>query len=409
MKWGGDNRKCDIFVCNTYIAFVMRRRLIENEGRYANGVYIQTVDGKLYTKEEWEAHKPADGVYIESVDGDLYTKDQWIALLSKPESNGVCAVSGGHIFTIESTDESSVLLAWKNGEYILVDNVLTTSTESTAKKDFNGNSNTGFIVSQLGSNKVPAATYCQNYTFPNGSKGYLPSYGEWQEAYNNKTEIDACISLIGGTAIETSSYYWSSTQHSNLNAWGFSWSDGTAKGRDKSSSYPVRVFTTVKKYTPKGIAVVADEIIFVIGLNDSPRSLSWQTTAGDITGLSNITALNIVRENFNGKLNSDIIAAASNGGDNSLANSYCQKYIFSDGSQGYLPSCGELYVAFQNKVVINEFLNLVGSAFNASNFYWSSSEYGSSVGWGISFYEGIINTFDKITSGYVRPFGVFDA
>ena len=387
----------------------MRRILIENEGRYANGVYIQTIDGKLYTKEEWEAHKPADGVYIESVEGDLYTKDQWISLSSKPVANGVCVVSGGHIFTIESTDEISVLLAWKNGEYILVDNVLTTSTESTAKKDFNGNSNTGFIVSQLGSSKVPASAYCQSYTFPNGSEGYLPSLGEWQEAYNNKTEIDECISLIDGTAIETSSYYWSSTQHSNLNAWGLSWSDGTAKGRDKSSSYPVRVFTAVKKYTPKAIAVVTDEIRFVIGLNDSPNNLVWQTTAGEITSLPNITTVNLAKTDFNGKSNSDIIMAASNGGANSPANEYCQNYTFSDRSKGYLPSCGELYIAFQNKVVINEFLNLVGSALNASNFYWSSSEYGSSIGWGISFYEGSINTFDKISPGHDRPFGVFDA
>lgn len=382
----------------------MRRRLIENDGRYANGVYIQTVDGKLYTKAEWEDYKPTDGVYIESVDGDLYTRSQWNALADKPQVNGVTVVNGSRIFTVSLQDSTSQL-TWQVVPYAI--NYITyKSNENEARSDFEGFENSSFI-NDRGSG-CAANYYCKTFQFQNEQYGYLGSMGEMSVMLQNKGEVNECLSIIGGTLLD-SYVYWTSTANSLYASWYIDAYTGAAGIMDNDQPRYVRPLTPAKKYTPKGVAVVADEIIFVIGLNDSPRSLAWQTTSGDITGLSNITALNIVRENFNGKLNSDIIAAASNGGDNSPANSYCQKYIFSDGSQGYLPSCGELYVAFQNKVVINEFLNLVGSAFNASNFYWSSSEYGSSIGWGISFYEGSINTFDKITSGYVRPFGVFDA
>lgn len=381
----------------------MRRRLIENKGRYANGVYIQTVDGKLYTKEEWGAHKPADGVYIESVDGDLYTRSQWNTLTDKPQVNGVAVVNGSHIFTVGLQDSTSQL-TWQVVPYA-ISYITYKSNENEARSDFKGFENSSFI-NDRGSG-CEANYYCKTFQFQNGQYGYLGSMGEMDAILQNKGEINECLSIIGGALLD-SYVYWTSTANSLYASWYIDAYTGAVGIMDNDQSRYVRPLTPTKKYTPKGIAVVADEIIFVIGLNDSPRGLSWQTTAGDITGLSNITALNIVRENFNGKLNSDIIAAASNGGNNSPANSYCHKYIFSDGSQGYLPSCGELYVAFQNKVVINEFLNLVGSVFNASDFYWSSSEYGSSIGWGISFYEGSINTFDKITSGYVRPFGVFD-
>ena len=72
-----------------------------------------------------------------------------------------------------------------------------------AKLDFAGKSNTDKIIAQLGTGNAPAAEYCSNYIFPNGQKGYLPALGEWQIAYDNKTEIDACMSLIGGTSIYT--------------------------------------------------------------------------------------------------------------------------------------------------------------------------------------------------------------
>ena len=366
-----------------------------------NGVYIQTVDGKLYTKAEWEAYKPADGVYIESVDGDLYTKDQWNALANKPEANGVCVVSGGHIFTIAPT-ESPNTLTW--GDQVLINNITTTTDASVAKADFNGNSNANFIISQLGSDKVPAAEYCQNYTFLNGSKGYLPAVGELWTAYNNKTEVDACMSLIGGTAISTNYYHWSSTQASNTGAWILNWSNGYVNGNGKASSHRVRAFAVAKKYTPKGIAVVTDETRYVMVLSKPFDTFKWQTTAGDIAGLPNFDTADLAKLDFGGKSNSDIIQAASNGGANAPANAYCQSYTFPDGSKGYLPACGELYTAYQNITAINELLTLVGETIISDDIYWSSSEYSADYAWGMYFYGGYSDDYSKTTSYIARPF-----
>lgn len=571
----------------------MRRRLINKDKGYANGVYIQAVDGKLYTKAEWEAYKPADGVYIETIDGSLYTKEQyqalkdygrqngvyiqdtngnlytkeeWEVLITKPipngiavisdeasfvvalsespselewqttvgeitdlpdiassslakldfngksnsdiiatvsngganapanaycqnftfpdgskgylpalgelwiarqnlatinelltltggtnmtllnywsssenransawymsfssncmytggksfscqartftslsyakekQPNGVCVVSGGHIFTIAPIESPGALI-W--GEPVLVNYATAMSGELAALGDYKGNSNTGFIVSQLNASYLCAPVYCQSFTFPDGSKGYLPSLGEWQIAYSNKAEIDSCMSLIKGIAINSSGYHWTSTQYSDTNAWIFSWNGGFKSNTDKINARLVRAFTATKKYTPKGIAVVTDEARFVVGLYNSGTVDVWQNNASDIMDLPNLNTEAIARQDFNGRNNSITIASASNGGVNAPANAYCHDFTFPEGSKGYLPSCGELLVAYQNRVLVNELLALIGGD-NMSVEYWSSTEGSRLVAWIMSFSLGGMGGYNKSDSTYsVRPF-----
>ena len=86
------------------------------------------------------------------------------------------------------------------------------------------------MVLASSSSEQYAANYCQNYTFPHGKKGYLPALGELYEAYQNKTEVDACMKLIGGKALYDSSisnyWKWSSTQYSANYAWNLNWDNG---------------------------------------------------------------------------------------------------------------------------------------------------------------------------------------
>ena len=56
-------------------------------------------------------------------------------------------------------------------------------------------------------------------TFPNGKTGYLGALGEWKAVYNNETEIDSAIRLIGGTSISFVGDYWTSTQSSSNGSW----------------------------------------------------------------------------------------------------------------------------------------------------------------------------------------------
>ena len=92
-------------------------------------------------------------------------------------------------------------------------------------------SDEGIMVLAFSSSEQYAANYCRNYTFPHGKKGYLPALGELYEAYQNKTEVDACMKLIGGKALydRTINNYlkWSSTQYSAFDAWTLAWDYGT--------------------------------------------------------------------------------------------------------------------------------------------------------------------------------------
>lgn len=91
-------------------------------------------------------------------------------------------------------------------------------------------SDEGVMLLASTSSEQYAANYCRNYAFRNGTVGYQPAVGELYEAYQNKTEVDACMALIGGTPLYDSSvnnyWKWSSTQYSANYAWGLDWDDG---------------------------------------------------------------------------------------------------------------------------------------------------------------------------------------
>lgn len=116
------------------------------------------------------------------------------------------------------------------GYDILINGCATITLDVTAKTDYQGRKNTDAIIAQLGASTQYAAIYCRNYTFKNGKKGYLPALGELYEAYLNKSEVDACMSLIGGKALYDSSISnyvkWSSTQYDKYDAWELDWNDG---------------------------------------------------------------------------------------------------------------------------------------------------------------------------------------
>lgn len=124
----------------------------------------------------------------------------------------------------------------------LIDGCTTTINYDTAKIDYNGKQNTNAIVSQLGTSETYAARYCKEYTFPHGVQGYLPALGELYETYQNKSEVDACMSLIGGKPLydgSISNYRkWSSTQLDSNSAWAFVWEDdGGIIDDSKDTSY----------------------------------------------------------------------------------------------------------------------------------------------------------------------------
>lgn len=183
------------------------------------------------------------GIFILDTDGNLVKRADWNTG-NNSKAVGVAVLSDNCKFVI-SPSENSSNISW-GGYGTTISNIVTTTDAATAKKDYLGSGNTDKIIAQLGSGNAPAAYNCRALLmFPDGRKGYLGSLGEWQEAYNNKSEIDQCMSLIGGTAINTSYYHWTSTQYSSNYSWMLHWSDGSVDYYLKYDGYRVRAFAAL--------------------------------------------------------------------------------------------------------------------------------------------------------------------
>ena len=191
------------------------------------------------------------GVYIQHVNGALYTESEWTAGgYANSDANGVAILSETvHAFVIAKEDASSSAIRW-GGYGKTVPDIVTSTSSATAILDYDGAGNTPKIIEYLAgtndgySDGAPAAEACAAFTFPNGKKGYLPALGEWQVACNNKTAVVSAMSLIGGTAIK-SDYYWSSTQYNSYNSWSLRWNDGNLYYYDKTGRSYVRAFAAL--------------------------------------------------------------------------------------------------------------------------------------------------------------------
>lgn len=181
------------------------------------------------------------GVYIQHIDGTLYTTDQWDAEgYSSDNANGVAVVTGEASFVISPNNIGQ--FAWSPREEN-VDGVFTSDVQDVAVNDFNGYGNTLLIQSKYESG---AAVECANYTFRNGKKGYLPAIGEWDIVVKNYSEIKSAMTKIGGSL--PSGEVWSSTQYNNYSCWYYYRVMGSTVhiqyGR-KNKTYYVLPFTTL--------------------------------------------------------------------------------------------------------------------------------------------------------------------
>lgn len=186
------------------------------------------------------------GVFILGTDGNLYSESEW----DQPNSSavGVAVLTNKCKFVIApiASTEINDRLTWsKKGAYYNVSGVTTTTKLIAAASDYEGVSNSSAIVSKYRAGTDYAAGWCQNFSFKNGKKGYLGSCGEWHEAYNNKAEIDACMSLIGGTAIRTDYSHWTSTQYNSNGAWSLDWENGGVGHYTKDYYFWTRAFAAL--------------------------------------------------------------------------------------------------------------------------------------------------------------------
>ena len=188
-----------------------------------------------------------NGVYICDNTGALTDVGSWNTS-NNSSAIGVAVISDNCSFVIEKTVSYSGM-QW-GGYRTEISGIVTTNDKSIALTDYAGESNTTKIIDQLGSGNAPAADYCRSRSCTvNGTTlyGYLGALGEWQTAYDNKSSIDSALSKIGGTAMSTNYYHWTSTQYSSNHAWILNWNNGLVGGYNKTSSYYVRAFYPLPK------------------------------------------------------------------------------------------------------------------------------------------------------------------
>lgn len=179
------------------------------------------------------------GVFIQHIDGSLYTTDKWTAGgFANDQAQGVAVLAENAEFVIAKANISGTN-RWSSYADGDSSGVFTTKEETVARTDFAGKANTEAMLSLDTSG---AGYSCANYTFPNGAKGYLPSFGEMAVAYTYKSAINSALALIGGTALSNQNY-WTSTQYTPAWAWYFTWTNGTSKGYYKGNACYVRAFT----------------------------------------------------------------------------------------------------------------------------------------------------------------------
>jgi hypothetical protein len=181
---------------------------------HENGVYIQHIDGKLYTEEEWTS-------------GGFGNDD----------ANGVAVVADEAAFVIGKKEIGN--MSWSSVEEI---EGLPYYSEEEVANDFNGVENTEIMLTKDTSG---AAYACSNYMFGSGDRGYLPAAGEWAIAYRNKAAINGLMTAIGGEEVASTANFtvmWSSTNKTSSAAYTITWNNGKLGGSSKSFFAGVRPF-----------------------------------------------------------------------------------------------------------------------------------------------------------------------
>lgn len=217
-----------------------------------------------------------EGIYILDTDNSLITRSNW-SIENNNKAVGVVVLLSKCQFVIAPTDSSSTQIWSKGGAQDVVPGVTTTTEPVMARTtDYRGAQNSSAIVAQYGDTSDYAAGWCQSFLFKNGERGYLGSCSEWQEAYNNKAEIDTCMSLIGGTAIATD-YYWTSTQCNSSSSWSMHWTKSDLHKSLKSNVRRVRAFAPLNN---KRTQIVQNAKIIP---NNSPSKLKPTNESGEAT------------------------------------------------------------------------------------------------------------------------------
>ena len=149
------------------------------------------------------------GVFIEDIDGGLYTQNEWDG---SKIPNGVAVLADNCRFVVYGYYYQNSLFDYQgsilyNASYL--DSSYPTFGYNDKTTDYNGKSNTDRICSIEGLDSWSIAVKCRNTVFPNGQNGYLASAGEWNELINNLDEVNIALTKAGMRLLDSySNMYW---------------------------------------------------------------------------------------------------------------------------------------------------------------------------------------------------------
>ena len=309
------------------------------------------------------------GVFIYDTNGNLTKPEEWNTA-NNDLAVGVAVIDENCAFVIDK--ERNPTRIW-GGYGTTISGIITTSNAAKAKTNYAGETNTTKIINQLGSGNAPAADYCRSRSCTvNGTTlyGYLGALGEWQTAYDNKSSINSALSKIGGTAMATNDYHWTSTQSSSNDAWVLNWNYGYVGYYRKNNSYYVRAFYHLDYPNNKIATKLNNGNIIVIGSNytipngsfnhiiiDGDRaypnldSLEYNTDS-----YSDISAL-FYKTNYS----DSIIEYGLNGGNITINAPNCRRITYLFGNNSY--PCGG------KPITIN--INASESIYDISRLLWN--------------------------------------
>lgn len=165
----------------------------------------------------------AYGVYIQHINGTLYTVTQWKnSNFTNDDANGVAVFFNLSYLRRMVMAKNSFVGPWSSNN-IVVPGVKcyestsgSTSGVEVSTRDYSGKDNTKYIADV---DQNSAAYTCYHYIFPNGKRGYLPAQGELSWLVSRRNDINVALEAIGADYKLTSDFrFWSSSQNSRYNA-----------------------------------------------------------------------------------------------------------------------------------------------------------------------------------------------
>ena len=323
-----------------------------------------------------------------------------------------------------------------------------------------GRANTDAILASTCNGTTYAANGANEYT-PSGcskdfckkTKWFLPSMRDLITLYNAKSTVNASLSLTASSGAETltESYYWSSTEYVNANAWRLDMSDGSrGNGIKANANYSISYVRPFVYYgpgkpvtctvgsilggdqlcyspdsgTPEGVEPVGivfdatNQLAVALTGIDSDGSagsttMYWSSSYCDTPNLDNCTSHDgLTSCGVDGRTNTNaILASTCNGttyaanGANEYTPSGCSK-DFCKKTKWFLPSMRDLITLYNAKSYVNASLSLTassGAETMTESYYWSSTEYNSGYAWRLGVTNGYRYYGNKGHSNYVRP------